>query len=168
MFFHTIKFDWRVVETVGMVEEARNLESSELHFFSRIKSAVEDTDVIHLVHSSGTLQYISEPYSSLEELVNVEARFMLLSRLGVTTEKNEIITIQRHMMSANGPCPAPKGFKDEICIYPFQYPVKSKVESVLSKNYRIEFINDDPSGKLSVGSHEIIGVTYFCKKKQSA
>jgi putative methyltransferase (TIGR04325 family) len=161
--FGTIEFDWRVVETVEMVKEARDLESSELHFYSSIQDAVANTNSVHLVHSSGTLQYMPDPYASLEQLVNIKADYILLSRLGITPEANEIITTQKHMMSANGPGVAPKDFKDEICIYPCQYPIRSKIESILSEIYTLEFLNDDPSGKFSVGSHEIIGLTYFCK-----
>jgi putative methyltransferase (TIGR04325 family) len=165
--FSTVEFDWRVVETVEMVREARNLESSELHFYSNIEDAVANTNSVHLVHSSGTLQYMPDPYTSLEQLVNIKADYILLSRLGVTPETSEIITIQKHMMSLNGPGIAPKDFKDEICIYPCQYPIRSKIESILSESYAIKFLNDDPSGKFSVGSRKITGLTYFCENKKS-
>jgi putative methyltransferase (TIGR04325 family) len=163
--FDTIEFDWRVVETFGMVKYARDLESNELRFYSDIEEAIANTDLIHLVHSSGTLQCISKPYSVLQRLVNIKANYMLLSRLGVTPEPAEIITIHRHMMSEDGPGSAPEDFKDEICIYPFQYPVRDKINNILSEGYDIEFICDDPSGRFSVGSHEIIGLSYFLKKK---
>ena len=166
--FSATKFDWRVIETPSMVKVARDIESNELHFFDDIEHAIKNADSIHLIHSSGTLQCIPEPYKTLEHLVNIKPNFMLFSRLGVTPESSEIITVHQHMMSANGPGPAPKNFKDQICIYPFQYPIRNKIESILSDDYSIEFMNNDPSGRFSVGSHEIIGITYFCRRKKKA
>jgi putative methyltransferase (TIGR04325 family) len=165
--FRDTEFDWRVIETPGMANVARDIETNELHFFDNIEHAIMNVNSIHLIHSSGTLQCMPEPYKALERFIDVKPNFMLLSRLGVTSESSEIITIHRHMMSANGPGPAPREFEDEICIYPFQYPVRSKLESTLSDEYSIEFINNDPSGRFSVGSHEIIGITYFCRKNKA-
>lgn len=164
-FFKSIVFNWLVVETPEMVKNAQCLTSEELCFFSSLEEAVQSVDSIDFVHTSGTLQCIPDPYLKLEQLVNLKSKFLLLSRLGVTTKSQELITIHRHLMSDNGPGLPPHGFEDEICQYPFQFPVKSKILEVLNTTYEGVTSFNDSSGVFTIGSNPLEGFSLFCNLK---
>ena len=164
-FFKSIVFNWLVVETPEMVKNAQCLTSEELCFFSSLEEAVQSVDSIDFVHTSGTLQCIPDPYLKLEQLVNLKSKFLLLSRLGVTTKSQELITIHRHLMSDNGPGLPPHWFEDEICQYPFQFPVKSKILEVLNTTYEGVTSFNDSSGVFTIGSNPLEGFSLFCNLK---
>ena len=164
-FFKSIVFNWLVVETPEMVKNAQCLTSEELCFFSSLEEAVQSVDSIDFVHTSGTLQCIPDPYLKLEQLVNLKSKFLLLSRLGVTTKSQELITIHRHLMSDNGPGLPPQVFEDEICQYPFQFPVKSKILEVLNTTYEGVTSFNDSSGVFTIGSNPLEGFSLFCNLK---
>lgn len=164
-FFKSIVFNWLVVETPEMVKNAQCLTSEELCFFSSLEEAVQSVDSIDFVHTSGTLQCIPDPYLKLEQLVNLKSKFLLLSRLGVTTKSQELITIHRHLMSDNGPGLPPHWFEDEICQYPFQFPVKSKILEVLNTTYEGVTSFNDSSGVFTIRSNPLEGFSLFCNLK---
>ena len=77
-------------------------ENLELSFHSDLSDVCYGNEPIHLVHSSGTLQCVENPYGFVKQLIDFGSEYLLLSRLGLTGEQAAIIVTHQHMMSANG------------------------------------------------------------------
>ena len=162
-FYNNVKFDWKIVETQTMVNAAHDLSSNELSFHTDFSESLE-IDEIDLIHSSGTLQCIENPYEVLSKFVELSPKFMILSKLGLSREKDDVIVVHEHMMSANGPGEAPSGFINEKCSYPFTFPVKTKVMDLILPTYEIIFKNEEASGILPVEHVCLEGESYFLKE----
>ena len=163
-FFTTSRICWHVVETPAMAYRAKELENEELKFFDNLALAKEGFDELDLVYSSGTLQYVPEPSGTLEKLVDCRAKFLLLNRLGVSLGTQDVITVQKSKLSANGPGPLPVEIQDNISLYPCQFISKQKLDVIIQKKYNICLQFDDKSGMFKVRSEPIIGLAYFCKR----
>ena len=102
-FFDNIEFDWKVVvETKTLAHFAQELKTSELSFHSDLSDVCYGNEPIHLVHSSGTLQCVENPYGFVKQLIDFGSEYLLLSRLGLTGEQAAIIVTHQHMMSEMG------------------------------------------------------------------
>lgn len=156
-----IQIEWAVVETPAMVEKARLFETSELYFFKSIHEASEKLQVVDLLHSSGAFQYVADPEVTINEFVSCQPAFIFLNRLALSTSKT-LITIQESLLSANGPGPLPEGSQDRLCRYPVTYFPKRQFETMLLKNYRMEFEIDQK--KALVGRDEVINTGIFAKR----
>lgn len=133
-----IQLDWVVVETTAMVEEARLFETSELQFCSSLVMAREKLQTIDLIHSSGALQYVSDPELTIREFVNSHPDYIFLNRLALSSGQL-VITLQETLLSANGPGPFPAYLVDKLCRYPVTYFPKSHLEEIVSRNYQMKF-----------------------------
>ena len=156
-----VSFEWRVVETEVMVSEARSLQTAELSFFSRLDAASGGFEP-DLVHTSGTLQCLSNPYITLQQLVDIGAKSLLLNRLGMSETDAPVFTVHRHNMSLNGRGPVPLDFIDEICSCPFQFPSRVQIEAMFSKRYKLMLKAEDQSGLFEVRGARLQGTCYVC------
>lgn len=81
----TCKLNWIVVETPAMAEKARHiLSNDELSFSSDLIEAASSLKQIDLLHTSGTLQCVDNPYDYLRKLISTSANHILFNRLGLT------------------------------------------------------------------------------------
>lgn len=137
-------FRWHVVETPAMVKKAKLFETDELHFFDDISiaKAAFKSDIDYF-HSSGAIQYFPEPERTLKEVFSSEARFVMLSRLALSSGRREVIAVQETMLSANGPGPLPIGVQDRLCKYPVIYYPKQKLEELIHEKYSIALRFDE-------------------------
>jgi putative methyltransferase (TIGR04325 family) len=132
-----VKLNWAVVETSTMAQRAKPLETEELKFYPSLSSAQENCDRIDLLHSSGTIQYVSDPRRTIEEILDFMPTFIFLNRLALS-EKKTIVAIQNSLLSANGPGPAPDDVPDRISHYPVTYFPKTQLEKMLRPKYQIK------------------------------
>jgi putative methyltransferase (TIGR04325 family) len=163
-FAPEVTFRWYVVETPAMTLAARELENDELHFTSDLNAALQAYRPIDIIHSSGTIQCVSQPRELLGNLVNSRARFLLLSRLGVTRGQQDIICIHESRLSNNGPGPLPAGFQDGISQYPFSFIQLSDLNTIIGRRYKTIFRFDDNTGVFSVNNEPLIGLGYLCER----
>jgi putative methyltransferase (TIGR04325 family) len=162
--FPGLELDWRIVETPAMVEEGRGAVGS-MRFYRSISAAHADGVRFDLVFSSGTLQCVADPYGMLREMLSLGAPLVLLQRMGVVEGPREVVTVHEHALSLHGRGPAPAGFPDGICRYPFRFLRKDEFEAAIRETYAITSIAPDPSGVFPVGSINPIGITYFCRRR---
>jgi putative methyltransferase (TIGR04325 family) len=156
-----MRLNWHVVETPAMVRKARILETEELHFFSDITTARNAFETgVDCFHSSGAIQYAPDPGGILREILATQARYIMLNRLALSSGKQEIITVQESLLSANGPGPLPVGFQDRACRYPVTYYPKDKLEAFLREKYSF-FLKFDESPAGVVEDQVIINVGYI-------
>lgn len=159
-----VQLNWVVVETPGMVKQATQLATPELSFVDNFEEAVYRLGKIHLLHSSGTLQCVDNPLYFLNQIVNCNATWLLLNRLGLNKKDNDVITIHSSMLSWNGIGPLPEGYTDRWVKYPFTFLAENKFLETLQNNYSIAATFNDRSGMYPVEGEAIIGYGILCKK----
>jgi putative methyltransferase (TIGR04325 family) len=159
-----VTFRWHVVETPAMALAARGLENDELHFSSDLNDALQASHSADMIHSSGTIQCVPQPRELLENFVNSGARFLLLSRMGVTRGPQDVICIHESRLSDNGPGSLPAGFQDGICRYPFSFIQLSDLDAIIGRRYRTIFRFDDGTGVFPVNDEPLVGLGYLCER----
>lgn len=156
---NTTRLNWRVVETPAMVKHATSeLSDDELRFCSDLGEAAGSMGEVDLLHTSGTLQCVASPYADLKQLFNIQAKYILLNRLGVTKGDHDVITIHQSRLSWNGPGPMPAGMTDHTIAYPFVFPQESLLRGIIQETYREIACFADPSGIFPVRGEPIVGI----------
>ena len=130
-----IKTKWAVVETPAMAKRATELATDSIRFFHRISDAVSWLGGVDLMYSSGTLQCVAEPESTLRDLCSVGATVLIWTRLALSTGDRVKVT-QTSMLSENGPGPMPAGFVDRpVNFSRIEIPVSDFLETHRRENY---------------------------------
>lgn len=161
-----ISLNWNVVETPKMVLSAQksNLETNELHFFSSIDYINVEIDFLH---SSSTMQYVSDPYQVLDRFLKLKAKWLFFNRMVFNENDYDFITIQNSLLSANGPGPLPRGFSDRIVAYPHTTMSFSKFNNEIIKEYNLEWIFEELKGNFKINNDNVIarGLLYILKSE---
>ena len=152
---------WNVVETTAMANAARSLEEPGLKFFDSIEEAARDLGAVDLVLASSSLQYCPDPMLFLQCLINVGAGHLFITRTPFSESPEDVISVQRSRLSANGPGPLPAGFTDVEISYPITYLSTAKVEKALSSKYELRFKVEEELGAFLAGSRSFNMWGYF-------
>lgn len=153
----SILLKWIVVETAQMIRSAnsRSLGNDDLIFTSSIENISIPVDFIH---SSGTLQYVPEPFDFLKKLIDKKAKMILFNRMMFNRGSEDIITVQRSLLSLNGPGKLPWGYADKPIKYPHTTISITKIEAEMKKgSYECISDFDEKSGILPLGKEEVVG-----------
>jgi putative methyltransferase (TIGR04325 family) len=164
----TIKLNWVVVETPTMVKYAKELESEELSFFDNFQDAISKLGTIDLIHTSGTLQCVDDPYKYLDEILRCNANWILFNRLGLSKHNKDVITIHKSKLSWNGVGELPEGYTDRWIKYPFNFCSENKIIGKINEKYSIVKKFSDGNDIYPVNGEEIIGYGILCKNKAVA
>ena len=165
-FFPELKaLNWRVVETVKMVQEAKRIADHQLTFFDSIIEAKNDLGKVDLVFTSGALQCCPNPYDYLCDLLQVGANYIYISRTAFIEEGDEVCIIHHSNISDNGPGPLPKEFKDASVRYPVVFLNKSKAEKIMQEEYNIIMYIEEEKGAYQADKMPINMYGYFLAKK---
>ncbi len=133
----TISLRWHVVETPAMATRAQALADGELSFESSLSEAVALLDQPDLVLSSGTLQYVPDPYACVRELAACRPQCLAITRVPVTGERHDLITIDETRLSAHGPGTMPDGFTDAAVRVPMTVPSEEKLCSLINETHDV-------------------------------
>ena len=158
------KFQWSVVETPSMVQNARPMGTDELSFFQSLQEVLDKNIEADLIFTSSALQYTVSPLSSLRDLTELGAKYIYITRTPFLDEGEQIITIQRSMLSHNGPGPLPRGIKDNIVQYPVTYVPRKAVEQIIGKSYRVIARIDEGNEGFYFPGRSISVVGYMCER----
>lgn len=159
---------WAVVETEAMAKAAaEQLATHELSFHGDLQTAVDRLEQVDLLHSSGTLQCVEDPYTCLERLVAVGAKQLLLNRLGLSRSDHDVITVHETMLSWNGPGPMPEGISDRRICYPFTFPQEGRLKEILAGGYRVRAEFEDSSGCFPVDNEPIFGLGLLLERLET-
>ena len=164
----SMKLNWAVVETPTMVKYAKELESDELSFFDNFQDAIARLGKIDLLHTSGTLQCVDDPFKYLNDILECNANWVLFNRLGLNKQNEDIITIHASKLSWNGVGELPEGYNDRWVKYPFNFFSERKFLGKVKEKYAIVKKFDDGSGTFPVDGVEIVGYGILCKNKACA
>lgn len=156
---------WTVVETPAMAKSAgQALTTEELRFSSNLLEAAQELGRIDLLHTSGTLQCVEDPFACLQQLLSLSAEHILFNRLGLSAGDHDVITVYESWLSWNGPGPMPKGMEDRKVRYPFVFPRQSLFLEKLAAAYTVALKFEDASGVLAVRGESIIGLGLLARK----
>lgn len=163
-FGDRIALRWRVVETEAMVHAAQVLACDGLSFFSDLSTAVREFTP-DLVFSSGALQCLQSPVTTLRQLVNVGARHLFFTRLSLHPRGETCYIVESSPSWAHGPVRR-RTEHEGIAAYPLTIvPVRS-VEDCLGEAYHIELCLDESDLKGNpLVDGESIRRGYFCTRK---
>ncbi len=161
LFAERIKLRWYVVETSAMARKGKELENDELRFFDDLSVAKTKIGEPDLVFSSGTLQYVPDPYMTLKDLTQCSARYIFLTRWGLTTGDKELVCVQEAKLSWNGPGPLPDGMADGVTRYPMTAARKDKVEQILKERYEIRMQFNEDKEAYRMDRHRVDMYGYF-------
>lgn len=155
---------WNVVETSEMVNQATSMSTENLGFFEKIDQAKRSLGIVDLVFSSGTLHCCPDPFSALQDILNVDAEFVFITRTALLDREQTIIHIQKSNLSENGPGALDAGIKDSSILYPNVFVPRKIFEKKLSENYEIQFsILEGVGYRLQHDTVNLYG--YFCTRK---
>jgi putative methyltransferase (TIGR04325 family) len=161
-----LRFEWCVVETGAMIEQAHSLEDGSLRFAASVASAQGMLGGVDLVHSASTMQYLPEPEAGLAELIRVGAPAMALTRLSLT-DGEPFTIVQRSRLAHNGPGPLPPGYRDGTVAYPLTIMNRARFEAMLLQEYEIAACYRDESSDHVTPRGDIRGSSYLCLRKSS-
>jgi hypothetical protein len=157
--------NWSVVETTAMMKKAKQLENNELKFYNSIHLAQKELVNVDLVFTSGALHCCPNPTESLEQLININAKYIFITRTAFNNSNSEIISTQISNLSENGVGPLPIGYKNKKFKYPVTFISKALVESMLSKKYNIQFTIAEDKEIYRVLNKTFDMYGYFCVRK---
>jgi hypothetical protein len=93
---------WAVVETLAMLERAKELATDKLQFFTDISEAQRWLGTIDVMHSNSALQYTPEPEDTLNRLCSLRAKRMIWDRITLSKANIER-ELQSSLLGDNGP-----------------------------------------------------------------
>ena len=137
---------WSVVEQKSHVDFFKkkivNKDTSELFFFENIKEVVKKKGKVNLFLLSSVIQYLSEPYNFLNEVVRHKAEYILITKTPFSKSSKEEIRVQKN--------PKLNGTKTN---YPLILLVENQLKEFLEKNnyelieefYNFEEVNPNVS-----------------------
>jgi putative methyltransferase (TIGR04325 family) len=144
-FAGAVGLNWIVVETKGMCDVAAPLATSELRFSPDLDEALRLAGTVDLLHASGTIQFVAEPYAILRRINASGANHLLFNRLALGPGSEDVITVHRSMLSWNGIGPLPAAVPDREVAYPYTLLSRPRFEASLAGyDPVVEF--DDRSG----------------------
>jgi len=86
---------WKIVELPNIVEFGKiNFENNILSFHHTIDEA-EQKNKTDILFSSGTFQYLPQPFIFIEDICNKNFPFLLFDRIALVQHEKEILTLQK-------------------------------------------------------------------------
>jgi len=162
------KFNWNIIETPELVHHIyQQLQSdtmivgnSNLSFSSCLHDFSIDKPKIDIIIAASSLQYISDPYSKLIELLNFEARAIHISRMPLTNQEELLVFSQISRLNDNGPQGEAVSSNSQVSNTVY-IPNLKKFESIISLKYSyviilIESLDGYPDSKHRVPLYSII------------
>jgi putative methyltransferase (TIGR04325 family) len=134
-----VKINWHVVETSSIVENANKISNNDLRFFKTIKGATIGINRFDLILASSSLQYCENQFLILQELINLNAKYIFITRTPFTNDKPVLNKIQFSKLSSNGPGDLPHGYKDCTISYPIFIQNINQFEHLFLNHYNTKF-----------------------------
>ena len=163
LFNNNYNVKWIVVETSEMVKSAKNhgIEDGNLVFIDNMEKINEFID---LIYCSGALQYVSNWKLFLNNLIDIKAKYILFNRMMFNENDRTFITIQKSKLFDNGPGLMPNNYVNKDIYYPHTTISKNEfMNTMTEKDYNLEWIFNENSGKININNEKIVGMGLFYK-----
>lgn len=161
-----LELNWHVVETSAMARGAGIAFGSDELSFGDSLDCVDGTP--DLVYSSGTLQCVPDPFHSLARLSELQAPWMLLSKLGLHDAPTPIVLIQRARLSENGPGSMPPGMRDGVSEYPVTISPRAAAERLIQAQHEIVARFDETDHTYTLRGRVLPQIGYLCTSRRSS
>jgi putative methyltransferase (TIGR04325 family) len=109
------QFRWAVIETTEMTKAVAPFITAELRYFTRLEDGANWLEQVDLMHCVSALQYVSEPETTLAQLIALQAKTMLWAKLMLGQRRERFAQTSR--LRDNGPGPLPAGINDRPVTY---------------------------------------------------
>jgi putative methyltransferase (TIGR04325 family) len=160
-----IELVWAVVETPAMVAEAQTLREPELLFFDNSDSASRHLGTIDIAIASGVFQYLNDPLEALEDFLNLEAKYIFITRTALSNSVTPMVEIQKSRLKDNGPGRMPDGFVDEEINYPLTVVNIDLFRRILETKYEIICEIEEDRSVHRIGAVTVDQFGFLCRKK---
>ncbi len=134
--FPEVSLTWAVLETAGMVDAAKPLETDGLRYFAEAGAALAWLGGVDLVHASGVLQCLGDPVPLLNKLGETGAESMIFSRT-MCFRDGPVVAIQSSRLVDHGPGPAPAGTEDSKVLTPVVLRSRDTYVAALASRYSL-------------------------------
>lgn len=156
----TVRWHWAVVETAAMATAGQqHFGCEELTFADTLTGLTAD-----FLLSSSALQYLPDPIAALQSLIAGRGRYLYLTRLLLAEDSaTDLVTVQRSMLSENGPGPMPPGIPDRELRYPRVAVSRVKLEAALERQTLLRLTWDEEQS--FIGRHRAVSRGYLAQLK---
>jgi putative methyltransferase (TIGR04325 family) len=139
-----------------MVKSAtgKNLNNEELHFISSID---EINFKIDFLHSCSALQYVPEPYTVMEDLLNLSPDWIFFYKMMFNQNDRDFTIVQKSFLSANGPGPFPGGYSDKVLAYPITFMSFNKFNNKILEKFKLEWVFTETTWSHQINEQPISG-----------
>ena len=131
--------EWSVVETELLVKMAKNTENEMLRFHPSIKSATKHNRY-DLVFASSSIPYTSNPLDTLQQLIDIQAKNIIITRNALSKKPIAQNFLQISDLKSNGPGGTVK-IKNKFVAYPIVISSIKDFESKILEKYNIVSIS---------------------------
>ena len=140
--FKDTDINYSIIEQKEVVELSKNIDfkcksNHNINFYNSINLALEKNDY-DLLFSSGTIQYLENPYNILDRINSTNLKMIGLTRNSFS--KNTKYISQMSDLSSNAAGIVPQNFKNHILVYPHTTIEEEKLLNTLKK-FKISFAN---------------------------
>jgi len=149
--------NWNILETPAMTATGKSFASEgRLKFFDSLQSVISNISKVDLIFAQGVMQYLPNPLKALEDLLNLGAEWVYISRTVVGKNiEMPVITKQTVKLSSHGPGLPPKEFVDRITSQPLTIVPMQSIESCISVGYRIIYFFLEGSSIMRIQSQKL-------------
>lgn len=159
-----IELEWIVVETPAMADAMQEFTTSELRFIDDFDKALDMLGGADVLHTSGTLQSVPQPYVFLEKFCNTRIPYLVFNRQSLVLGDKELVSVQLSRLSWHG-WSIKVDVPDFVVKYPHTSIRKVRFEDIVTQNYDIITQFYDNSGVYQIGNHRVEGISYVLVKK---
>ncbi len=157
---------WTVIETKAMVEQQKQNREEKLQFCTIGDSVLDDLDC-DLLYLSSSLQYVEDPMQTLNQLIRMRPKLILISRTPFNQKDTTASFTQTSKLSSNGPGPLPSKYKDCKIKYEVNVPNYSQVVELLEDRYSIQWICSENEEMVGPDNSKYQYLSILAKSKNS-
>lgn len=161
--FPSVNFKWVVIETPGLVSSvSKEKNTSGLFYTSSLASATLFAGKFDLIFANSSIHYSADPINKLNEIVNLEADYIFITRTPLTNLRHPINILQESRLTSNGPGKNRNIEDDTYVTYPCTILNKQDFESVLLSKYRILLSFNEEVVSFTRAGLKFQNYGYFC------
>jgi putative methyltransferase (TIGR04325 family) len=165
-YLTSARIRWHIVDTPEMVDSARPLEDGQLRYFTSLKGAADALDGrLDLAFSSCSLQYMPDPLKELEQLMELNAPRMFLTRTSLSEDGKDYITIRRGTADDTGPGPAPSEFAGSTFAVPLTIVSRDKFCAKIVERYDICTTVREDIGWYNLNGLSVDNFGFYCRSR---
>lgn len=154
---------WTVVETRSMVASATKLNTDDRLNFEDSLLNIADVEY-DLILASSSIQYSLDPLKTLNELINIESRYIFITRMPVWEFPTKTLR-QKSALSSNGPGRQLYELNDGIVEYELTILNRELFESYFENRYETIFRSLETEGVHQIDGKLVHQYGYLLRRK---